>query len=76
LRFGLCDDQGRESELKAFQEETPKQQHEQNSVPFKKREWPNLSPRDYLVQGLDSAAALLTHQGVAAATGEERFSRE
>jgi carbamoyltransferase len=48
-----------------------------NSVPFKKRELPNLSLRDYrIVQGLDSAAALVTCQGVVAAAAEERFSRE
>ena len=49
----------------------------QNSVLFKKRELPCLSPRHYrIVQGLDSAAVLLTHQGVVAAAEEERFSRE
>ena len=48
-----------------------------NSVSFKKRELPNLPPRDYrIVQGLASAAALVTHQGVVAAAAEERFSRE
>lgn len=48
-----------------------------NSVEFKKRELPNLSPRDLrIVQGLDSAAVLVTHQGVVAAAAEERFSRE
>ena len=48
-----------------------------NSAPFKKRELPNLSPRDYrIVQGLDSAAVLVTRQGVVAAAAEERFSRE
>jgi len=49
----------------------------QNSVRFKKIALPNLSPRDYrIVQGLDSAAALVTSQGVVAAAAEERFSRE
>ena len=48
-----------------------------NSVEFKKRELPNLSPRDLrIVQGLDSAAVLVTHQGVVAPAAEERFSRE
>ena len=49
----------------------------QNSAPFKNRELPNLSPRDYrIAQGSDSAAALVTSQRVVAAAAEERFSRE
>ncbi len=48
-----------------------------DSVPFKKRMFPNLSPREYrIVQGFDSAAALVTSDGVAAAAAEERFTRE
>ena len=48
-----------------------------NSVSFKKRQLPDLSTRDYrIVQGLDSAAALVTCEEVVAAAAEERFSRE
>ncbi len=47
------------------------------SVPFKKKELPNLSPRDYrIAQGLDSAAALVTSDGIKAAAAEERFTGE
>lgn len=49
----------------------------QNSVPFKKRELPHLPPRAYrIVQGLDSAAALVDRGGIRAAAAEERFTRE
>ena len=45
-----------------------------NSVPFKERELPELSPRyNRNVQGLDSAAVLVTPVGVKAAAAEERF---
>jgi carbamoyltransferase len=48
-----------------------------NSVPFKKREFPNLSSRQYrMVQGLDAAAALVNRHGVQAVAAEERFIRE
>jgi len=48
-----------------------------NSVPFKKRELPHLSAREYrIVQGFDSAAALLTSEGIQAVAAEERFTRE
>jgi carbamoyltransferase len=48
-----------------------------NSVPFKKREFPRLSSRHYrIAQGFDSAAALLTSEGIQAAAAEERFTRE
>lgn len=48
-----------------------------NSVAFKKRELPHLSVRQHrIAQGLDSAAALVTEEGVVAAAAEERFSRE
>jgi carbamoyltransferase len=48
-----------------------------NSVPFKKRELPNLSPRYYrIAQGADSAAALVTNDGIRAAAAEERFTGE
>ena len=48
-----------------------------NSVPFKKREFPHLSSRHYrIAQGFDSAAALVTSGGIEAAAAEERFTRE
>lgn len=48
-----------------------------NSIAFKKREFPQLPQRLYrVVQGLDSAAALVTEKGVVAAAAEERFSGE
>jgi carbamoyltransferase len=47
------------------------------SVSYKKRALPDLSPRHYrIAQGLDSAAALVTRNGVQAAAAEERFTRE
>lgn len=48
-----------------------------NSVSFKKKEFPGLSPRCYrIVQGFDSAAALVTRDGIQASVAEERFTRE
>jgi carbamoyltransferase len=48
-----------------------------NSVPFKKREFPRLSARHYrIAQGFDSAAVLVTPEGIQAAAAEERFTRE
>ena len=48
-----------------------------NSVAFKRRELPDLDPGEYRVaQGFDSAAALVTDDGVAAAAAEERFTGE
>ena len=48
-----------------------------NSVAFKRRELPNLDPREYrIAQGFDSAAALVTDDDVAAAVAEERFTGE
>ena len=48
-----------------------------NSVPFKKRLYPNLSRKQYRIcQGFDSAAALITSEGVRAAAAEERFTRQ
>ena len=48
-----------------------------NSVSFKKKELPNLSPREYrIAQGFDSAAALAVDNGVLAAAAEERFTGE
>lgn len=49
----------------------------ENSVRFKKREFPHLSPRQLrITQGFDSAAVLLTSRGIQAAAAEERFTRE
>lgn len=48
-----------------------------NSVSFKKREFPDLSSRQYrIAQGLDSAAALVTRDGIQAVAAEERFTGE
>lgn len=48
-----------------------------NSVPFKKREFPGLSSRQYrIAQGFDSAAVLVTSHGIQAAAAEERFTGE
>jgi len=45
-----------------------------NSVRFKEREFPNLTARQLrIAQGLDSAAALVTHVGIGAAAAQERF---
>src|SRR5262245_48350299 len=47
------------------------------SAPYKKSAFPGLSAREYrVVQGFDSAAALVTSAGIVAATAEERFNRE
>ena len=48
-----------------------------NSMPFKKKELPNLSPRQYrIVQGFDSAAALVRDGRIEVAVAEERFTRK
>lgn len=48
-----------------------------NSVAFKKKEFPYLSPRQHrIAQGFDAAAALVTSAGVKAAAAEERFNKE
>jgi len=48
-----------------------------NSVAFKRREFPHLDRRDYrIAQGFDAAAALVTDEEVAAAVAEERFTGE
>jgi carbamoyltransferase len=48
-----------------------------NSIAFRKKRFPNLLPRQYrIVFGHDSAAALVTRNGIMAAAAEERFSRE
>ena len=48
-----------------------------NSIRFKKREFPNLSAAQYrIAQGYDSAAALVNSRGVRAAAAEERFTGE
>ncbi len=46
------------------------------SVPFKRARFPGLARREYrVVQGLDSAVALVGNDGVEFAAAEERFSR-
>jgi carbamoyltransferase len=48
-----------------------------NSVRFKQREFPHLSSRQLrIAQGFDSAAVLLTGDGIQAAAAEERFTGE
>ena len=48
-----------------------------NSVPFKRRAFPNLTAREYrIAQGFDSAAAIVTSGGIRAAAAEERFTRQ
>ena len=48
-----------------------------NGIRFKKREFPDLSARQYrIAQGYDSAAALVSSCGVQAAAAEERFTGE
>lgn len=48
-----------------------------NSVLFKKQNFPDLSPRQYrIAQGFDSAAALVTEDGIMAAAAQERFTGE
>ena len=48
-----------------------------NSILFKKKEWPGLNEREYrIVQGLDSAAALIIDGEIIAAAEEERFTRK
>jgi carbamoyltransferase len=48
-----------------------------NSVAYKRRDLPGLSEREYrIVQGLDSAAALVVDGVVAAAAAEERYTGE
>jgi len=48
-----------------------------NSVAFKKREFPNLPGVYYrIAQGFDAASALVTPSGIVAAAAEERFTRE
>jgi carbamoyltransferase len=47
----------------------------QHSVAFKRKEFPNLSSRDYrIAQGFDSAATLVRNGEVIAAVAEERFT--
>src|SRR6266850_692733 len=48
-----------------------------NSIPFKKRHWPDLEEREYRIsQGHDSAAALVVDGKLVAAAAEERFCRQ
>jgi carbamoyltransferase len=47
------------------------------SVAHKRAAFPDLQPREYrIAQGFDSAAALVTSQGIVAAAAEERFTRQ
>jgi carbamoyltransferase len=47
----------------------------ENSVPFKKANWPGLEEREYrIAQGMDAAAALVVDGRLVAAAEEERFS--
>ena len=49
----------------------------ENSVAFKRTQWPGLDEREYRVsQGHDSAAALVIDGEVVAAAAEERFNRK
>src|SRR5580692_1904136 len=49
----------------------------ENSIPFKKANWPGLEEREYRIsQGHDSAAVLLVDGEVVAGAAEERFSRK
>ncbi len=48
-----------------------------NSVNFKRKKFPHLLPRQYrIAQGFDSAAALVSTNGIGCAAAEERFIRE
>ena len=48
-----------------------------HSVQFKTQQFPELSSRERrIAQGFDSAAALISENGIQAAAAEERFSRE
>ena len=47
------------------------------NIPFKAREYPGLTQRQYRInQGFDSAAALVNESGIVAAAAEERFTRD
>jgi carbamoyltransferase len=49
----------------------------ENSIPFKKANWPGLEEREYRIsQGHDSAAVLLVDGEIVAGAAEERFSRK
>ena len=48
----------------------------EQAMPFKRKHWPNLDPRDYRIsQGHDAAAALVCSGRIVAAVAEERFDR-
>ncbi len=48
----------------------------EGAVSFKRRHWPDLEAREYrIVQGFDSAAALVCSSQLTGAAAEERFSR-
>src|ERR1700723_2781703 len=47
----------------------------ENSVPFKRANWPGLDEREYrIAQGMDAAAALVIDGELVAAAEEERFT--
>ena len=49
----------------------------ENSVPFKRANWPGLDEREYrIAQGMDAAAALVVDGRLLAASEQERFSRK
>jgi carbamoyltransferase len=48
----------------------------EQAMPFKRRHWPHLDPRDYRIsQGHDAAAVLIRSGEIVAAVAEERFDR-
>ena len=48
----------------------------EGAMPFKRRHWPAVDPRDYRIsQGHDAAAALVCDGRIVAAAAEERFDR-
>ena len=49
----------------------------EDAMPFKRRHWPKLDPREYRIsQGHDAAAALVVDGKIVCATEQERFDRE
>jgi carbamoyltransferase len=49
----------------------------ENSIPFKKKHWPDLDEREYRIsQGHDSAAAMIIDGELVAAVAEERLNRK
>jgi carbamoyltransferase len=49
----------------------------EGAMPFKRRHWPNLDPREYRIsQGHDAAAALIVDGRIVCAAEQERFDRQ